>query len=153
MIVKEKICAGWDGNSHPAFIWKNIMGKKYCQQCSYKVEGKKSSISQISEKQKEKNIVKKENTEILHNWFNTLWKKLPQNKYCTICNKTIYGDNLSIYWDHLVLKSKYPEFALEEDNIVFLCGACHAKRTNGFPHPKHQKLIDEAEKRFGISNK
>ena len=152
MLVRQKICAGWDENSHPAFIWKRIKGKKYCKECSFKLESTKG-INKVSEKQKKKNIEKKENTEILHRWFDILWKKLPGNKLCTICNTPIYGENLSIYWDHLILKSKYPEFALEEDNIVFLCGDCHTNRTNGFPHPKHQKLIEEAEEKFGISKK
>lgn len=146
MIIKQKICAGWDGNSHPAFLWTRIKGKKYCKECSYKVENKKSSINKVSEKQKEKNIKKKENTKILHNWFNVLWEKLPRDKYCSICSTPIYGENLSIYWDHLLEKSQYPQFELDERNICFCCGDCHTRKTNGSPLPKHKELIEQAKK-------
>lgn len=143
MIVKEKVCAGWDGNSHPAFLWKRIKGKGYCKECSYKVENKKTSIKQISEKQKEKNITKKEDTKILHNWFNSLWETLPSNRSCTICDVAITGENLSVYWDHLVEKSRYPQFALDKENICFCCATCHAMKTGGKPRPKHKELIEQ----------
>lgn len=145
MIQKQKICAGWDENSHPAFLWKRIKGKGYCKDCTFKIEGQKS-INKVSVKQKDRNIIKRENTKILHNWFNQLWEALPLNKYCTICDTPITGENLSIYWDHLLEKSAYPEFALDERNICFCCGTCHAMKTGGKPRPKHKELIEEAKR-------
>ena len=146
------MCAGWDGNSHPAFLWKRIKGRGYCKDCTYKLEIPKAlnrtNINNISEKQKEKNVEKRKNTEILHNWFNILWEKLPKNKLCSICNTPIFGSNLSIYWDHLLEKNKYPELALNEDNILFVCGTCHTLKTNGNPLPKHKELIEEAKRKL-----
>lgn len=144
---KLKICAGWDGNSHPAFLWKRIGGKGYCRDCTFRIEGQKT-INKISDKQKDKILNKKEATKSLHNWFEMLWKKLPLDKFCTICNKPILGENLSVYWDHLLEKHKYPELALNEENICFCCMECHALKTGGNPRPKHKELIEQAKSKF-----
>ncbi len=151
MLQKQKICAGWDGNPHPAFLWKRINGKGYCKACTSKIEGTKE-IKRISKKQEERKQIKKENTKILHNWFNELWGKLPRNKHCTICSAPIYGENLTVYWDHLLEKNQYPELALEERNIVFCCQNCHEAKTNGHPLPKHKELIEQAKKELLYGN-
>lgn len=125
MLNKKKDCEGWDGNSHLSFIYKRINGKKYCKSCAFKIEGK-TSIKKTTDKQKEKSKIKTENSLQLRNFFEFLWRKLPPKRECTICAKAITGDNKAIYWHHILAKAKYPDLALEEDNIVFLCETCHS---------------------------
>lgn len=98
-------------------------------------------IKRVSDRQKEKNT---ERTQTLHEWFQLLWDKLPVSRYCTICGTPIYGLNKPIYWDHLIEKQNRWDIAFEEWNICFCCGDCHTKRSNGFPLPKHQELINKA---------
>ena len=47
---------------------------------------------------------------------------------------------------NLLEKNKYPQFALNEKNICFVCEACHTIKTNGFPLEKHKELIEQAKK-------
>lgn len=101
-------------------------------------------IKKVSEKQKEKNTEDAERTKKLHLWFQELWDKMPYYKYCSICNTPIYGENNSIYWDHLIEKANRWDIAFEEWNICFCCGNCHYQRSNGFPKEKHKELILKA---------
>ena len=104
-------------------------------------------MKKISDKQKLKNELKKEETRKLHSWFlSDIWEKRPH--YCEECNKWLGEEPLSIFFDHLIEKSSYPEFTYEINNIFLCCGECHTRRTNGFPYPKHKKAIEEAKKRF-----
>lgn len=100
-------------------------------------------------KQSEKNkLSKKEATERtyrLHKWLLSLWKKLPKVKECTSCGKRIWGDFLTLYFDHLLPKKKYPQFEFEEKNIYFCCADCHTKKENGFPTDKHKEAIEKAK--------
>jgi len=49
-------------------------------------------------------------------------------------------------FDHLLEKSKWPEFKYEERNICLCTMSEHTKKTNGFPLPKHQELIEQAKR-------
>ncbi len=148
-MVVHKMCAGWDLKPHSAFIWKRILGKPYCKMCTYRLEGvkfaPKKSIKRITDKQIEKNALKRERTRILHELFDKMWKRLPKFKYCTICDKIIYGENSSIYWDHLIPKSKRPDLELEEWNILFVCSECHSNRHLKKIPDKYLRFIKEAE--------
>lgn len=101
-------------------------------------------IKKKSDKQKEKDIEDAERTLRLHQWFQELWDNLPEEKRCTVCKKRIFGDNSTIYWDHLIEKQNRWDIAFELWNILFVCGDCHTKRNNGFPLPKHKEFIKKA---------
>ncbi len=81
----------------------------------------------------------------LHNLFMELWKKLSSPRKCTSCGQRIWGECLSIYFDHLLPKNKYPEFEFEEKNIYFCCVKCHSKKENGFPTEKHRESIEKVK--------
>jgi hypothetical protein len=83
--------------------------------------------------------------ERLQELYDKLWLKLPRRKTCSCCGTVIYGDNKTIYWDHILDKSVYPDFALEEWNLLFVCGDCHAQKSMGHPTEKHQKIIAEVK--------
>jgi 5-methylcytosine-specific restriction endonuclease McrA len=143
MQIKKKMCAGWDENSHSAFIWKKIKGKPYCKSCTYKLEGIKS-ITKVSAKQKIKNNSKAEQTQLRKKMFLDIWSKLTK-KNCWSCNAYLGEEPLSIFFDHLVEKSKHPELDLVKENIYICCVDCHTKKTMGNPTEAHKKAIKEAK--------
>lgn len=87
----------------------------------------------------------KENTIKMHQFLLTIWKKMPNSKKCRSCGQKIYGEFLTVYFDHLLPKKKYPEFEFEEKNIYFCCGLCHNKKENGFPNEDHSNAILKAK--------
>ncbi len=83
-------------------------------------------------------------------FFTLLWRKLPAVKTCWNCGKRIFGENLTIYWDHLLPKADYPELKYEEENMFFCCADCHTNKGNGFPGEKHKAAIEKAKQTFNI---
>lgn len=92
-----------------------------------------------------KDIPSDKGTWEMHNFFEELWGQLPKIKKCWSCGKRIYGENLSIYWDHLLPKEIYPELKYNKENMFFCCSECHDLKTRGFPTKKHQEAIERAE--------
>lgn len=91
---------------------------------------------------------KKQQYEKLWSLYNELWEALPKKKHCSSCGKQIYGENKSIYWDHLLDKSKFPELMYEAWNLYFVCGDCHSQKSMGHPTRKHQAAIDQAKENY-----
>lgn len=82
----------------------------------------------------------------MYSLFDELWEKLPKPRKCWSCDKKITGQNLSVYWDHLLEREFYPEFTLEERNLYFCCLKCHDSKTKGFPTEEHKQAIERAKK-------
>ena len=55
------------------------------------------------------------------------------------------------FFDHLLEKSKYPQFRYEEQNIALVCQECHCKKTAGHPTFKHVEAIRKAKELLVIS--
>jgi len=81
-------------------------------------------------------------------FYNKIWQSRPHR--CVVCNVSLGSEMKTVYMDHLIEKSTHPELRYEPDNITVVCIDCHGCKTNGFPKPKHEQLIDEAKKRFKI---
>jgi 5-methylcytosine-specific restriction endonuclease McrA len=116
------------------FIWKAGL----CKSCSSILNPPKK-ISYKSAKQKLKDVDKREYINKQFKMFFDIWSK--KRHYCESCGLWLGNEPLSIFFDHLLEKSKYPEFALMENNIYLCCGECHTKKTNGFPTENHKKAI------------
>jgi 5-methylcytosine-specific restriction endonuclease McrA len=101
---------------------------------------KRSPLRKISQKQIEKNKEKKELTKQQNEFFLSIWNKSPH--YCKSCETYLGEECLSTFMDHLLEKSKYPEYRFTEANIFICCLNCHTFKTNGFPKPKHRFAID-----------
>lgn len=119
-----------------------------CKACASKEDAKplKKSfrpIKKVSEKQKEKNIVKKELTIQQFEMFREIWEE--REHICQSCGKQLYGEPLSLYFDHLLEKSQYKELTLVKENIYICCGDCHSAKTNGFPTQNHKIAIEKAK--------
>ena len=54
----------------------------------------------------------------MHEFFLQLWKKFPH--YSMVSGKYLGSEPLSVFFHHILPKEKYPEAALDEENIVFL---------------------------------
>lgn len=76
------------------------------------------------------------------------WWDEMKDRRCQACGKKIWGENKTLYWDHLLDKAKYPEFDLEKNNHFFCCWDCHTEKGNGFPKPKHLEAIEKAKEQF-----
>lgn len=93
-------------------------------------------IRRISNKQRDKNKLKAEGTRELHNWFLLLWDEREQESFgyppYVQCFETgrhlyrsIYRENTCCY-SHLLPKSRYPELAMDKDNVVIVHPDVHA---------------------------
>ncbi len=123
------------------FIWKAGL----CKSCSSILNPPKK-ISYKSAKQKIKDVEKREYTSKQFSMFYDIWAK--RRHYCESCGLWLGNEPLSIFFDHLLEKSKYEQFALMEENIFLCCYNCHSKKTNGFPTEKHKKAIEQAKIKF-----
>jgi len=148
MQIKQKMCAGWDSKPHSAFIWKNIEGKPYCKVCTTKLEPQKAfvkaGINKISEKQKEKNKVKKQDTAILHKTMFEWWKSFGGIKTCENCGLRLPNEFSTINVHHLLPKHKFKNQALNTNYYMLLCQDCHTG-FEVFPNKKHESIYNRTK--------
>ena len=134
IVKKKKICLGCGKDSY-------IFSHGKCKNCQ-----PKKLISKQTPRAKERAIEKKAWLEEIHIWEKSLWDRMKLPRRCQSCAKEVRGDFSPLYWDHLKEKSSFPELAMLEWNILFVCGECHSLRNNGFPTGRHKIAIEEAEK-------
>lgn len=146
MKAKKKICAGFDGNEHEAYIYKNINGAKYCKSCALKLLPPKE-LRKVSKKQVFKIKIKKELLEedkkfYLKVWEDRTWKDDPPgmlgDEYprCECCRKSLGSEPNMMYFHHILEKRNYPELRHVDWNIMILCPECHnAYETNPLSRP------------------
>ena len=147
-----KECAGWDGKSHPAFIYKNIGRKQYCKECTFRLEPPKQ-IPKRSEAGRKKAEEKNITTEEQFKFFLKIWeerKREDGRNYCEVSGERLSLEPLSIYFDHLLEKSTNPEYRFDPQNIILVSGDVHTRKTNGFPHREHLRRINEFKKLKGV---
>lgn len=136
-----------------------LANKKHCsaENCTQKIWSKgvckfhtpKRSINKVSIKQTTKLLDKKTMSNIQMQLFMAHWLLKPH--VCEVCNAYLGSENKSIYHDHLLEKSKYPELRFVIENLLLVCFECHQCKTNGFPKIKHQEYINKAYKFFKIT--
>lgn len=156
MNQKKKICAGFDGNEHEAYIYKNIGGKKYCKSCTYKLQPPKQ-INKVSEKQVFKIRIKKDLLEEDKKFYNKIWEERYSINVthgvfhqCECCGKTLPGEPNLMYFHHILEKRNYPEYRHRERNIAIVCPDCHSSyesNPDNQPYLKYlkQDLLDAIE--------
>lgn len=74
--------------------------------------------------------------------FETHWKQKPHK--CESCGAYLGSENKTIFHDHLLEKSKYPEYRFEMWNLYMVCLKCHDEKSRGFPTEKHRVAIEKA---------
>jgi 5-methylcytosine-specific restriction endonuclease McrA len=96
-------------------------------------------------------IDRKEEGEKLWQLFEEHWRIKPH--ICQSCNCKLFGENKSIYHDHLLEhgRERYEHLKFEMDNLFLVCFDCHTKKGNGYPEELHQKAIENAKKMFDVT--
>ena len=126
--------------------------KGLCKSHAPKKPLKKSfkPINKITEKQKEKNVIKKELTTQQFEMFREIYKEHP-TKRCYECNCKVDGAS-SVQFHHILFKSAYPQYRLEKWNIVLLCETHHNQvHTDVTKTPKVNALTKEIKQKHGIN--
>lgn len=149
MIIKQKICVEC---KNKVYIWS----KSLCKPCFFKLNPPKS-IKKVSIQQKEKNVIKKETTKKLHKFFLDLWDERADKNGCVRCfetdiymSYTIYKEN-SICYSHQLPKSKYPEYALDKNNILIVLPNVHANwEASQESCPKMLEYTKKLKKKYNI---
>jgi len=129
-----------------------IWSKNLCKSHAPKKPLKKSfkPINKITEKQKEKNVIKKELTIQQFEMFREIYKEHP-TKRCYECNCKVDGAS-SVQFHHILFKSAYPQYRLEKWNIVLLCETHHNQvHTDVTKTPKVNALTKEIKEKHGIN--
>ena len=92
----------------------------------------------------------KEQREADDKFYQEIWNNRPHR--CAVCDTYLPEPINRCYFEHLLEKAleRYKHLRYEPDNLILICIDDHAKKTNGFPLPKHQELIEQAKKRFNI---
>lgn len=70
-----------------------------------------------------------------------------KSHYCQSCNAYLGKENKTIFHDHLLEKSKYPQFRFELWNLYLVCLKCHDEKSRGFPTVNHKLAIEKAYER------
>jgi 5-methylcytosine-specific restriction endonuclease McrA len=86
-------------------------------------------------------------TSDLHEFFLQIWDKNPKHE-CENCGKWLGKEPLSYMFDHLLEKSKYPDLATEEDNIMIVCLECHDNKTRGFLTDLVRQKIEKVRTKY-----
>lgn len=85
-------------------------------------------MKKISQKQREKNKEKKKLNEIMLSVFMDIWHK--RRHYSEISGRWLGKEPLTIFFHHILPKSKYPDAMFDEENIILLTVDEHAKVEN-----------------------
>ena len=79
----------------------------------------------------------------MKNVFVIYWNEKPH--ICQSCGARLGNELKSYHIDHLLEKSKYPQFKLEPKNFYIVCMSCHEAKTIGNPTIKHQEAIEQVK--------
>jgi hypothetical protein len=82
----------------------------------------------LSKKQEEKRKAKQEYTNLLFSFFMDIWQK--REHYSEVSGRWLGKEARSFHFHHILPKSKYPEAAFDEDNIILLTFEEHGKVEN-----------------------
>lgn len=58
-------------------------------------------------------------------WQRLRYETLKKHRKCVLC-----GSTSNLHVDHIKPRSKYPELALDPDNLQVLCGRCNLAKSN-----------------------
>lgn len=133
--MKQKKKCAYNGCVNPSF-------GKFCKYHSPKNPIKSSKLKA---KKKSPEKLKADRDLLEKDWlfYLSIWNKRPH--YCQACGKWLGIEPLTVFFDHCLEKSIYPQFRYEELNIFLCCWQHHSDKGAGFPHPKHQEAIDKAK--------
>jgi hypothetical protein len=100
-------------------------------------------MKKITNKQKKKVEIKKEDTLKQFNFFMEIWRKRDHSS--EISGKWLGKEPFSTFFHHILPKSKYPNARYEEDNIILLTLEEHERVEN---NPDYFEEINERRKKL-----
>lgn len=124
----KSLCKIENGSRRKYFLsYLKKPNKSICGICTQKINGGKSP------KKKKKSAKKKPTTKrsFYQSWE---WKRLrykilqEYDSVCMCCGATALQERIVV--DHIKPRSKYPELALDEDNLQVLCNSCNMGKSN-----------------------
>lgn len=84
-----------------------------------------------------------------HAFFKDIWKKRPHKS--EVSGRYLGGEALSVYFHHILPKNKYPEFRLDEENIILLTIDEHANvEADMYRYEKINTIRDYLKKKYNI---
>ena len=117
-------------------------GKKVCQYHASQFNKK----SEISDKTKRTRSIRAE----IRKDYPEFFKKhieIARGRRCLECGKALSGNSTEIA--HIIMKSRNPELAILDENILYLCGdMCHHKFDSSMEKRKEMKCFDESLERY-----
>ena len=108
----------------------------------------RSPIKKISIKRQSEIIDKIAEQHKMHEMFYSIWNKRIHR--CESCGVGLGNELRSYHFDHLLEKSKYSEYKLDEQNIILVCLPCHQLKTNGHPTEKHLEAINKIKELYQL---
>ena len=105
-------------------------------------KGLTSKMSSLSQKKLDKSSEMKQ-------FFMRYWKENKQHT-CEVCRVWLGSDPRTYMFDHVLEKSKYPELAFEEENIMYLCLLCHDKKTRGHHDIITKERVEYLKNKFNL---
>jgi 5-methylcytosine-specific restriction endonuclease McrA len=80
-------------------------------------------------------------------FFMRYWKENKQHT-CEVCSKHLGSEPRTYMFDHVLEKSKYPELAFVDENIMYLCLECHDEKTRGHHSDVTTKRIEYLKAKY-----
>ena len=106
-------------------------------------------IRKYSKKGLERKKLKTENTKKLHSWFLILWGKKPH--YSEISSKWLGNEPNTMFFHHILPKSRYKEAEFDEENIIFLTPDEHSNvEANPTKFEIINKRREKLKEKYGI---
>lgn len=122
---------------------KIIYGEDNPQKLSKKfpmLKRRKKSPEEIAEN--------KAHTEKRNAFFMEIWASRPHK--CEVCGKFLGNEARTYHFDHVLEKSKFPEYEFDADNIMLICFEDHDKKSRGFHSPVTEMRIKQLKTKYGI---
>lgn len=104
---------------------------------------KRGPLKKVSKKRVSKIIDKVSYIHLMHEAFYKFWNS--RVHICESCGDYLGNELRSYHVDHLLEKSKYPEYKTEPLNFYLVCLTCHNSKTNGSPTKNHREAIEKAK--------
>lgn len=114
----------------------------------------KRSSGPIKKRKKTQEEIDTQKEEYERDWsfYRVQWalreEKIGWNRFhiCESCKQQIWGELKSLYMDHILEKSVYPELRYEPRNMAILCEPCHTRKTNGDVNVVYKQRIEQAKR-------
>ena len=142
--MKQK-CKTCGKNADSDFCWKHKPNKQLQQRGIKPALAKKVNAGETHQK----STVSNKQLSEMKQFFMRYWKENKQHT-CEVCRVWLGSDPRTYMFDHVLEKSKYPELAFEEENIMYLCLLCHDKKTRGHHDIITKERVEYLKNKFNL---